>query len=87
VLDYDLVVLAVAIAFFVRLGLAHGFRDYELSILSFAWTAPLVTRAVAGAVGLPLGLMAMLMLYGLTLRRAAADLGTSTQMRPEAVQA
>jgi len=54
-LDYDLVVLAVAIAFFVRLGLAHGFRDYEVSILSFAWGVPLVTRSLAGAVGLPLG--------------------------------
>ena len=35
-----------AIAFFVRLGLALGFRDYELSILSFAWAAPLFTRAL-----------------------------------------
>jgi alpha-1,2-mannosyltransferase len=86
-LDYDLVVLAVAVAFFVRFGLAHGFRDYEVSVLSFAWAVPLMTRSVAGAAGIPLGLMAMLMLYGLTLRRAAADRGTSAQMRQEAVRA
>jgi alpha-1,2-mannosyltransferase len=86
-LDYDLVVLAVAVAFFVRFGLARGFRDYEVSVLSFAWAVPLMTRSVAGAAGIPLGLMAMLMLYGLTLRRAAADLGTSAQMRQETVQA
>jgi alpha-1,2-mannosyltransferase len=86
VLDYDLVVLAVAIAFFVRFGLANGFCDYELSILSFAFAAPLFTRAVAGAVGLPLGLMAMLMLFGLTLWRAAADLG-SAQLRAGAARA
>ena len=87
VLDYDLVVLGIAIAFFVRFGLANGFRDYELSILSFAWTAPLFTRAVAGAVGLPLGLMAMLMLFGLTLWRAAADLGSNAQLRAGAARA
>ncbi len=87
VLDYDLVVLAIAIAFLVRLGLANGFRDYELSVLSLAWAAPLFTRAIAGAIGLPLGFIAMLMLYGLTLRRAAADLGTSAQPQEETVRA
>ncbi len=74
VLDYDLVVLAVAIAFFARHGLAHGFRDYEISVLAFVWLVPLITRSVAGVTGLPLGLIAMLALYALTLRRAAGDL-------------
>jgi hypothetical protein len=37
VLDYDLVVLAVAIAFFARHGFARGFRDYEISLLAAAW--------------------------------------------------
>ena len=74
VLDYDLVVLAVAIAFFARHGLAHGFRDYEISVLAFVWLAPLITRSIAGVTGLPLGLIAMLALYALTLRRAAGDL-------------
>ena len=73
VLDYDLVVLAVAIAFFVRYGLEHGFRDYEISLLAFVWTTPLVARNLAGTIGLPLGLAAMLTLYALILRRAAID--------------
>ncbi len=73
VLDYDLVVLAVAIAFFARYGLEHGFRDYEISLLAFVWAAPLVARSLANAIGLPLGLVAMLTLYALTLRRAVAD--------------
>ena len=73
VLDYDLVVLAVAIAFFVRYGLDHGFRDYEISLLAFVWTTPLVARNLAGTIGLPLGLAAMLTLYALILRRAAID--------------
>jgi alpha-1,2-mannosyltransferase len=71
VLDYDLVVLAVSVAFFIRYALAHGFRDYEISLLAFVWTAPLVTRSLAGAISVPLGLIAVLLLYALTLRRAA----------------
>jgi Glycosyltransferase family 87 len=70
VLDYDLVVLALSIAFFVRYGLAHSFHDYEISVLALAFAAPLVTRAVAGATGVPLGLIAVLLLYAFTLRRA-----------------
>ena len=70
VLDYDLVVLAVAIAFFARHGLKHGFRDFEISLLAIAWLVPLLSRGVAGATGVPLGLIVLLTLYGLILRRA-----------------
>jgi len=76
VLDYDLVVLAVPIAYFTRHGLAHGFREYEISLLALAWVAPLVGRAFAGAIGLPLGLIAVSTLYVLALWRAAVDLET-----------
>lgn len=74
VLDYDLVVLAISIAFFARHGLAHGFRPYEISTLACAWIVPLVSRSVAGATLIPLGLIAMLTLYAVTLRRIAADM-------------
>jgi hypothetical protein len=87
VLDYDLVVLAVAIAFFTRYGLAHGFRDYEISVLAFVWVVPLVARGIAGATGLPLGLIAMLALYALTLRRAALELAASAPGRGDLVRA
>ncbi len=73
VLDYDLVVSAVAIAFFVRHGFARGFRDYEISLLAAAWIVPLLSRGVAGATGIPLGLIVMLALYGCTLKRALLD--------------
>jgi hypothetical protein len=73
VLDYDLVVLAIAIAFFVRHGLSRGFRDYEISVLAAAWTVPLLSRTIAGVTAIPLGLLVMLAFYGLTLRRAALD--------------
>jgi hypothetical protein len=73
VLDYDLVVLALPIGFLTSYGLARGFRDYEISILAFAWLAPIASRSLAGATGLPLGLIAMLVLYLTTLSRAATD--------------
>ena len=73
VLDYDLVVSAVSIAFFARHGLRGGFRDYEISLLAAAWIVPLLTRGIAGATGIPLGLLVLLVFYGLTLRRAAMD--------------
>jgi hypothetical protein len=73
VLDYDLVVLAIAIAFFARHGLARGFRPFEISLLAAAWIVPLLARGIAGATGVPLGLVVLLTFYGFTLRRAVLD--------------
>jgi alpha-1,2-mannosyltransferase len=73
VLDYDLVILALAIAFSVSAGFTRGFRDYEISLLAAAWIVPLISRGVAGATGIPLGLLVMLALYVFTLRRAVRD--------------
>jgi Glycosyltransferase family 87 len=73
VLDYDLVVLALAIAFFARYGLHYGFRDFEISLLAAAWIVPMLSRSIAGATFIPLGLFVELALYGFVLRRAALD--------------
>jgi hypothetical protein len=73
VLDYDLVVLAVAIAFFARHGLRHGFRDFEISMLAAAWIVPLLSRSIAGVSYIPLGLLVELTFYAFVLRRAALD--------------
>src|SRR6266480_977860 len=73
VLDYDLVVLAVAIVFFVRHGMNRGFHDYEISLLAAAWFMPLLSRAIAGASGIPLGLLALLALYVFIVQRAVRD--------------
>jgi hypothetical protein len=87
VLDYDLVVLAVAIAFFARHGLSRGFRTFEISLLAAAWIVPLLARAVAGSTGIPLGLMTMLTLYALILRRAIIERAGSTIGSPVIAQA
>ena len=77
VLDYDLVVLAVAIAFFARHGLSRGFRDFEISLLAAAWIVPLLSRPIAGVTGIPLGLLVLLTFYVFTLRRAVLDRAAS----------
>jgi hypothetical protein len=74
VLDYDLMMLAVAIAFYTRHGLARGVRDFELSLLAFVWVAPLLTRPLAEVTGIPLGLIAQIVLFVMTLDRARREL-------------
>jgi hypothetical protein len=87
VLDYDFVVSALAIAFLVRHGLARGFRDYEISLLAAAWIVPLLSRGVAGATGVPLGLIVMLALYVFTLQRALRDRESVKASAPHIAQA
>jgi hypothetical protein len=77
VLDYDLVVLAVTIAFLVAHGLDRGFGQYEVSLLAVTWAMPLVARSIAGAVYMPFGLFVMIGLYGLILYRAMRGIPTS----------
>lgn len=68
-MDYDLMLLAPAIAFWVRGGLRDGFLPYEKTVLALAFAAPLVARSVAGVAMIPLGLWVMLALSALLLRR------------------
>jgi alpha-1,2-mannosyltransferase len=72
-LDYDLMIAAPAIAFLAAHGLAKGFMPYEKSALAFIFIAPLLTRATAEQTYLPLGLLAVILLFGIVLRRAAQD--------------
>jgi alpha-1,2-mannosyltransferase len=78
VLDYDLMVLAIAIAFLARHGFANGFHDYEISLLAAAWFVPLIARGVMAATAVPLGLLVLVALYALVLKRAAIEARAST---------
>ena len=71
-LDYDMMVLAPAIAFLAADGLRRGFGPWEKTGLAALWLVPLVTRSVAQATLIPLGVLAMLMTFIL----AAATCGT-----------
>jgi hypothetical protein len=72
VLDYDLVVMAPAIAFLAAHGIARGFLPWEKTALAAIFIAPLVTRAVAEHTRLPIGFVALIALFLLAARRGMA---------------
>jgi hypothetical protein len=63
---YDMVVLAIAVAYLLRLGMAGGFMPYELAALVCA----LGLFVVFTFTGIPTGLAATLIIAALVLRRA-----------------
>jgi hypothetical protein len=79
-LDYDLMVLAPAMAFLVAHGTARGFMPYEKSALAIVWLMPLIARTVGGYAMIPLAVPAMLVLFALILWRACG--GRAILVRP-----
>jgi hypothetical protein len=70
-LDYDLMVLAPALAFYAAEGFAHGFRPWEKTAFAALWIVPLLARSVAEVTLIPLGAPAMLIVFLMILRHAA----------------
>jgi len=70
-LDYDLMLLAPAIAFLAADGMTRGFAPWEKTLLAALWIVPLVTRSVAQAVLIPLAVPALLLAFVFLLRCAA----------------
>jgi hypothetical protein len=64
---YDMMVLAIPVAFLVRMGLKSGFRPYELPALGCALALILSFIVLAQ----PVGLAATLIVSALVLRRAS----------------
>jgi hypothetical protein len=76
-LDYDMMVLAPAIAFLAADGLARGFGPWQKTALAALWLVPLVARTVPQVTLIPLGVPAMLAMFVLILRRAELALALS----------
>src|SRR5579862_3216477 len=74
-LDYDLMLLAPAIAFLAADGLARGFAPWEKTILAALWIVPLVARSVPEATLIPLAVPAMLVGFAFVLRCAINETG------------
>lgn len=68
VMDYDLMVLAVPIAFLARQGCDRGFQPYEKTMLTALWILPFLARLI-GAEGLILTPFLMMVLLGFCSRR------------------
>jgi alpha-1,2-mannosyltransferase len=69
-LDYDMMLLAPAIAFIATDGISRGFGPWQKTALAALWLVPLVARSVAQATMIPLGVPAMLAMFALVLWRA-----------------
>jgi hypothetical protein len=74
-LDYDLVVLAPAIAFLAANGLSRGFPPWQKTALACLWLMPLVARTIAEQALVPLGVPAIFFVFMLVLRCAASEVG------------
>jgi alpha-1,2-mannosyltransferase len=68
--DYDMMVLAPAIAFLAADGLVRGFGPWEKTTLAALWLMPLVARSAAQLTLIPLGVPVMLVTFILLLRRS-----------------
>ncbi|HUI14216.1 MAG TPA: glycosyltransferase family 87 protein [Xanthobacteraceae bacterium] len=68
--DYDMMVLAPAIAFLAVDGIIRGFGPWEKTLLAALWLMPLVARSIALATFVPLGVPVMLAVFVLILRRS-----------------
>jgi len=71
-LDYDLTLLAIPLAWIAREGLRAGFAPGEKSVLALAYVLPLFSRTLAGNLGLPVAPLAMAAVFYFLLKRGAA---------------
>lgn len=69
-LDYDLALLVVPLAWTVREGMRTGFLPWEKTLLAGAFMLPLVSRLVAAGAGIPLAPAVLLALFWVVVRRA-----------------
>jgi hypothetical protein len=76
-LDYDLMLLAPAIAFLAADGRTNGFVPWEKTVLAMLWIVPLVTRSVASATLIPLAVPTMLAAFAILLHRTASEVDAS----------
>ncbi len=80
-LDYDMMVLAPAIALLAADGLARGFPPYRKVALAALWLVPVIARSFADATLVPLGVPAMLALFALTIFDATDHTAASHRAR------
>jgi alpha-1,2-mannosyltransferase len=81
--DYDMMVLAPAIAFVAVDGFTRNFSPWEKTVLAVLWLVPLFARSIAQISLIPFGVPAMLALFVVILQRSgfgrefAGELGSS----------
>jgi hypothetical protein len=73
VLDYDLMLLAPAIAILAADAMDRDFAPYEKTALAVLWLMPLVARTVAMTTLIPLAVPVMVFGFVVMLRRAMTE--------------
>jgi len=81
VLDYDLIVLGMAIALVAAHGLERGFQRWDKTLLALAWFVPLVARPIAQTAYLPVGFLMLLAFFMLIVMRARVAPDNATHER------
>ena len=69
-MDYDLVILALPIAWIAIEGRRSSFLAWEKSLLAFVWLMPLFARSIAGRAMIPIAALAIVLLLADISRRA-----------------
>jgi alpha-1,2-mannosyltransferase len=82
-LDYDLMVLAPAIAFMAAYGLELGFKPYELTVLFICWLMPLFSRLASFYLDFPIGVLSMIALFALVVRRSTGERQAPARASPK----
>ena len=82
ILDYDLTLLAIPIAWLARRALAGGFLPGERLALALAYLLPLYVRTLAGKTGIPSGPFVVCAIFAYVVARGVA--GASAELRAEA---
>jgi hypothetical protein len=74
VLDYDLILLAPAIAWLAAEGGRSGFLAWEKLVLLVVFLLPLVSRSI-GVLGIPIAPPLLLVFLGMIVRRTCVQSG------------
>jgi alpha-1,2-mannosyltransferase len=77
IIYYDLVVLALPIAWLALEGRRSGFLPFEKSLLVVAWLLPLICEPVARTTSVPLTPLVCVLLLGFITRRVQVAMGHS----------
>lgn len=80
--DYDLAIIAPAIAAMAILGIEEGFMPWEKTMLALLWTVPAVARPLAILTALPMVPGLLLLALGLFFRHTSATSANSL-LHPE----
>jgi alpha-1,2-mannosyltransferase len=72
VLDYDLLVIAVPLAWTFAQARDTGFLPWEKTVLGAAFILPILARSIAALTGIPIAPAVLVLLLAVVVRRAAA---------------